>query len=352
LPSALAPITWPASALYRGAIALRNRRYDRPGAAHHVAVPVVSVGNITAGGSGKTPFVRWIAADLLARGIRPAIAMRGYGARPGAPADEAEEYRDLLPDVPVIEDPDRVAAVRAFLAEGDRADCVLLDDGFQHRRLHRDLDIVLVDGTRAGLDDRMLPAGYLREPAASLRRADAVVVTRVAAPDPVLARTIAQHHGRLPLAWCDHVWRGVRCADAAGERTVGLETLVGKLLLTVLGVGHPRAVRTQLARAGAEIVRDLPARDHARYDAAWIDRIRTEARALDAVLVTYKDWVKLRDLIDFADWSVPILVPIVEIEPRAGGDALLELVHRVVRGARAGASAGAEPGADSTVHHA
>lgn len=329
LPAALAPITRPASVLYGAAVAWRNRRFDRSDGARRLGVPVVSVGNVTVGGVGKTPFVRWLATQLTGEGRRPVIAMRGYGAAPGTTSDEEREYRDLLPDVPVVAAPDRYAALQAFLEKTPLFDVVLLDDGFQHRRLHRDLDLVLVDATRDTLNDRLLPAGYLREPPDALARADAVVVTRAAVPDDALAAAIARHHGRPPIAWADHRWRTVRCIDRDGETQLSPDTLAGRRVVTLLGVGNPAAVRAQLERAGASIVADVPARDHARYDARTLDQLRERARGTDGVVVTWKDLVKLRDLLDSFDWPAPLLVPIVEIEIVDGEDALWELVRSV-----------------------
>jgi len=329
LPAALAPITWPASALYRAAVTWRNRRFDRADRVRRLDVPVVSVGNVTAGGVGKTPFVRWLAAALRDAGRRPVIAMRGYGAAPGKAGDEEREYRDLLPDVPVVAAPDRYAALRAFFAETTGVDVVLLDDGFQHRRLHRDLDLVLIDATRDTPNDRVLPAGYLREPLAGLARADAVVITHAAATDADLAAAVVAHHGRPPLAWTDHRWREIRRIDGAGATTIPVASLAGLRVVTLLGVGNPDAVRAQLGRAGATIVADVPARDHARHDARTLDRLRTLARGTDAIVVTWKDWVKLRDVIDSFDWPAPLLVPIVDIEIVDGETALLDLVRSV-----------------------
>ncbi|MHC4129055.1 MAG: tetraacyldisaccharide 4'-kinase, partial [Planctomycetota bacterium] len=178
LPGYLGALAVPASWLYGLAVAVRNRRFAHGDRVTAVGVPVVSVGNITAGGAGKTPTVTWMAAWLRAAGHNPAIAMRGYMARPDEPGDEQQEHVARLPDIHVVADPDRVGALRAFLPAHPDVDCVLLDDGFQHRHLHRDLDLVLIDATRDTMTDRLLPRGYLREPLSNLRRADAVVVTR------------------------------------------------------------------------------------------------------------------------------------------------------------------------------
>ncbi len=163
---------------YAAAVRWRNRRYDRGAATvHRVGVPVLSVGNLTLGGTGKTPMVRWLAQWFHNRGARVAVVSRGYGAKVGNANDEALELRRLLPDVPHLENPDRVAAAREAVATlGCQA--ILLDDGFQHRRIARDLDIVLLDALAPFGFGHVFPRGTLREPLAGLRRADAVVLSR------------------------------------------------------------------------------------------------------------------------------------------------------------------------------
>jgi tetraacyldisaccharide 4'-kinase len=169
------------------AAGLRRGLYDRGWLPQeHLDVPVVSVGNLSAGGTGKTPCVRWLAEACLARGRRPGIVSRGYAAPADGPNEETRMLARALPDVLAIESVDRAAGGRALVERG--ADLVLLDDGFQHRRLQRELDVVLIDATRPwGLPAprpgaapvcALLPRGLLREPPRALARADALVVTR------------------------------------------------------------------------------------------------------------------------------------------------------------------------------
>ncbi len=331
----MAPLTVPASWLYGLVVARRNRRFDRGRSVESVGVPVISVGNITAGGAGKSPMVGWIAAWLLAEGRVPVVALRGYGSRPGEASDEQKEHRERRPEVEVVADPDRVEALRAFLPLHPDVDCVILDDGFQHRRLHRDLDLVLVDATRDTLDDRLLPRGYLREPLAGLARADAVVVTRARAVDDHLARRIERYHGRPPIAWSRHAWTRLAFHEGdAGPGFVDVDWLRGKRLLTLLGVGHPQSIIDQLEQAGATVAANLPARDHQRYDPAFMTVARSLCDGVDALVMTAKDWVKARRLIDPASWPVPIVVPWLEIDVFEGGDALKDLMKGAVRSPR------------------
>ncbi len=250
--------------------------------------------------------------------------MRGYGARPPAPSDEQAEYAMLLPDVAVVAHGDRVRALRAWLPHHPETDCVLLDDGFQHRRLRRDLDLVLLDATRDSLSDRLLPAGHLREPAKALRRASAVVITRAAAVDPALAEAVARRHGRPPVAWSRHAWTGL-LLHGPDTRREPLEWLAGKRVLVMLGVANPGPIRRQLREAGAEIVVNVAARDHEHYDRGKVARAQALAAGLDAIVVTGKDWVKVRHLVDLAAGPV-VAVPQLSVDVFAGAEALETLV--------------------------
>jgi tetraacyldisaccharide 4'-kinase len=311
LPTWLAPLTVPASWVY-GLGAWAHAALDARGPKVHAGIRTVSVGNVTAGGTGKTPFVRWCAAQLAAAGHRPAIALRGYRAHDGA-SDEADEYRDLLPGVPLAVGGDRAAAIAAMRAMHPEVDCVVLDDGFQHRRLARDLDIVLVDATRPGLGGRLLPAGWLRERASVLRRADQVVVTRAhAADEPALAALIEAMHGRPAVAWTRYDWTGLRVACDGALRDESVGWLRGRSVVAAAAIGNPSAFLAQCEASGARIQATELRPDHAAYDRAAVGRIAALAQAAadPVVVLTGKDWVKVRA--HAADhpgihWVVPVV---------------------------------------------
>ncbi len=155
---------------YAAAVDWRNRRYDCGATVQRVGVPVVSVGNLTLGGTGKTPLVEWLARWFADRGVRVVLVSRGYGALPGQPNDEALELAQSLPQVPHLQNRDRVQAALEAIGELG-AQLILLDDGFQHRRLARDLDLVLVDALEPFGFGHVFPRGTLREPLAGWRRA-------------------------------------------------------------------------------------------------------------------------------------------------------------------------------------
>jgi tetraacyldisaccharide 4'-kinase len=334
LPAVLAPLTVPASWVYGAAVAWRNRRFDRGLGVQRVPMPVVSIGNLTAGGTGKTPVVQWVAARLLAADRRPAIALRGY--RAGADPDDSDEAREHVESVPgalVLPAPDRAAAIRGAAAAGKRIDAVVLDDGFQHRRLARDLDIVLLDARAHTLEDRLLPAGWLREPVTALRRAGAIVVTHAEAVDPGLAGAVQAIAGRPPVAWTRHVWTGLRfwsdaiIPDAAIAELVPVPWLAGRPIAVMAGVARPERVRDAAAAAGAEIVHVERVRDHHRHHAAgWAAAtVRARDAGAEALLVTRKDRVKLERLA-VPDPGLPLVEPVLELEFLRGETELAALV--------------------------
>jgi len=327
LPSPL--LRW-ASACYRVGVGWRNRRFDRGVGVRRLACPVVSVGNLSVGGTGKTPVVAWVARSLAASGWRPVVALRGYRPDASGRSDEAMLHADALPGTPVAVGADRHAAVLALGEPRTPRTVVVLDDGFQHRRLHRDFDLVLVDASRPDLDDRLLPAGRLREPLASLARADAVLATRAENVDDRLAAAVSAVHGRPPTAWCRHVWTSL--SRWRGDRRESTPTtwLSGRRVATLLGVGHPESIRSEIARLGGVEVLALPARDHDAYEPSRLERMLERCRAdasIEAVVATAKDWVKLR-----SRWprDLEMVVPELDLRFEAGEAALRAAILRAV----------------------
>lgn len=259
---------------------------------------VLSVGNITAGGTGKTPMVAWLARWLKGRGVRFAILSRGYkprGERNGD-NDEALLLRRHLADVPHLVGKDRFASgLRAIEEHG--AECVVLDDGFQHLALGRDLDIVLVDALMPFGYGHVLPRGLLREPLRALSRADLVVLTRCdVCPNEqlrALRRAVRELAGFLPLVEAFH--RPVRFYTHGGGEPRPLEWARGRRVVAFSALGNPLAFPATLARLGAEVVHHEAFRDHHWYDDEDLRRIASAAAAAgaEAVVTTEKDAVKI-----------------------------------------------------------
>jgi tetraacyldisaccharide 4'-kinase len=248
--------------------------------------------------------------------------MRGYRASVTGGSDEAAEYADRLPEVPLLIGPNRVQVVKDRLAQSPGAfDIVLLDDGFQHHRLARDLDIVLIDASRCGLDGDVLPNGWLREPARGLARADTVVVTHAAdAGDGLEAvqRLITTYHGKAAEVVTSHAWARLDCY-VKGQRAEGAAP---NSVVAACGIGHPEAFFAQAQRMGLHLAGRESFEDHASFDAARVDRLLASARAVDGLLVTHKDWVKLRRAEAITACEIPIFVPQLELVFEQGADSL------------------------------
>ena len=265
------------------AAALGRAAAHRPGLleAHAAPLPVVSVGNLTVGGTGKTPFVGWLVRVLVNAGYQPAVAMRGHGG------DESLLHARWNPEARVHVHRNRLQAAQAAAAEG--ADVVVLDDGFQHLRLARDLDLVLLAAEQR-FPGPTLPRGPYREPPAALRRADWVIVTRRVASAATAGLVEAAARAAAPqarIARARLVARGWQ--DLEGHPA---EAPPGDVL-AVAGVAGPEAFSVLLGRALEGCVELLPYADHHRYGLVDVERIGQRA-AGRTVVVTEKDAVKLR----------------------------------------------------------
>lgn len=278
----------PAAKLFELAAVSRARAYDRGHrATTPSAIPVISVGNLTVGGTGKTPVAAMLAAELRRTGQTPALVMRGYGG------DETILHELLNPGVRVYADVDRVRGIAHAAADG--ADVVVLDDAFQHRRAARDLDIVLVSVDRWRDGMRLLPAGPLREPIGALRRAGLVALTvKGASPaDVAHARDAVQRAAAgVPVIVIRFALDALRAPG--GDRTpLPLRVLDGAAVLAIAGIGDPRSFFAQLERTGARLTRAAFA-DHHAYSAADAARLGHLASSHKYVVTTGKDAVKLR----------------------------------------------------------
>jgi len=282
----------PLSMLFGAVTFARNAAYDAelfPSRA--LGAPSVSVGNLSVGGTGKTPVSAWVAQQLLARGARPAILLRGYGD------DEPAVHRELTPDAVVVANPDRIAGAKAAIAGG--ATVLVLDDGFQHRRARRDVDIVLIAAEQGGLR-RLLPAGPLREGPQSLRRAQLLVVTRKTASMAEAERVAADWKARggvpgLATAVVHLAPGDLTCGSGASAQRQPLSALAGRRILAISAIGAPQAFATQLRAAGAAVDTAVYP-DHHAFTEAEARALAARAEGADMALATLKDAVKLRAL--------------------------------------------------------
>jgi tetraacyldisaccharide 4'-kinase len=279
----------PAWAAYATAAAARGAAYDRGLlACVRVPAPVLSVGNLVAGGAGKTPAALALARLLVARGRRPAVLARGYRG-----VDGVNEEARLAPDLPTVCDPDRVRGARTALAAG--ADCLVLDDGLQHRRLHRDLDLVVIDATRPwgdpdGGDGALLPLGYRRESLGALDRCAVAWISRGHLA-PERAARLARRLADLGLAVVREAAPSRSFSDLAGQPVV---VPAGPVVLAS-GLGNPLGFESDAQQLGLTIRASLRFRDHHHYSPGDITAILRHAAGA-SVVITAKDAVKLATL--------------------------------------------------------
>lgn len=321
--AALRLLLAPAEAVYAAVTGARTRAYDRGWLrSERVDVPVISIGNISVGGAGKTPFAAWIARRLREWGRRPAIALRGYGE------DEILLHRELNPDIPVFRGKRRVEAAREAVAAG--RDVVVLDDAFQHRALARDLDVVLVPVEGWEPRPRLVPRGPWRESPRALARADVVVLTRKsadAARAAAVEAEVARLHSRVPIVRC--VLLPSRLAPLHGGDALTVAALAGRRVLAVAALAIPEPFIHHLREAGAE-VEALMYPDHHPFDND--DAANLLARADGRMMVmTHKDAVKLRALLAPSAQAY-VLEQSVAIE--SGADALDAALRRALEGRR------------------
>ncbi len=334
--TAIAPAGW----VYGAAMSLRWSLYDTGLWASGVpSCPVVSVGNITLGGTGKSPAVAWVVSRLIEAGYRPAVISRGYGgdlaevtavsggtgevlSSPPA-SDEAVMLARMFPAVPVITGRDRPEAAQRAAAEFG-AEVIVVDDGFQHMALGRDMDLVVLRGERPFGNGRVFPAGALREPLAALRRAGAVLLTGSVGTE---ARKMVERAApRVPVFFGS--LKPVALTDASGRMVGEPAGLKGATVVAVSGIGHPEGFARTLEELGVRILAHHAYPDHAIYSSGTLEGILRSLKetGADFILTTEKDIVKMAALA--GDSRLRALR--VEMEIQEGGN-LASLIMKAVR---------------------
>jgi tetraacyldisaccharide 4'-kinase len=283
---------------YSAATTVRNLAYGTvPGMVHRVPVPVISVGNITTGGTGKTPVVAMIVQMLQGLEKRPGIVSRGYRASKDGTNDENMVLGQQCPGVPHEQNASRILAANRLIS-GNEIDVIVMDDGFQHRRLHRALNIVLIDATNPFGYGCLLPRGLLRESLRSLKRADLILITR---SDLVseserheIEKSILRHAPTKNDRILSVSFQPTALVRADGERTE-LGTASGKSAFLMSGIGNPPAFRATCECLRTVVVGEAIFADHHHYTAEDLEQVLQTANscAADLVLTTQKDLVKL-----------------------------------------------------------
>jgi tetraacyldisaccharide 4'-kinase len=345
LTLALAPL----GSLYGLAMKARRALY-RGGRfqVHDLGVPVISVGNLTTGGTGKTPLVEWIAGELAQAGNRVCILTRGYGRRSAGSRVIVSDGNEILADAAragdeplllaerlkglaaVISDGDRVSAAR-WAVEHFHSEVFVLDDGFQHLRVARDLNILTIDATNPWGNGRLLPAGVLRESRAELARADCIIITRADDPNSTaeLVREITAKSKDRPLFSSRMRLVGLRSVPASvGQPLIAGAEIGASKIAAFCALGNPESFFSLLRRGGYELVHTQSFRDHHSYTQTDVDRVVRESikRGAKVLLTTAKDEVKLRSF----KFELPCYAADIEIEIE-NNEKLRELIGRAVR---------------------
>lgn len=312
---------WCARLPYAVGVWFRNRGYDRhPMRATRVPVPVVCVGNLTLGGTGKTVVAEYVARYFADEGKPVALLSRGYGSTDGGPNDEAMLLEENLPDVPHLQGANREALANTAVEELE-CEALVLDDGFQHRKLHRDLDVVLIDVTRPLADEYLFPRGLLREPIGALKRAGFVLFTRCdEVPSEAVQKQVDWLRARFPnLSFARTAHRPLELIGPDGA-TASVSELAGKSVARFCGIGNPASFDRTLAQCGATVIdrREYP--DHHAYNRDDVDDLTSWARDQPdetVVVTTQKDWVKLRvgELGGKKLWAVRVGLGFLDGEP-------------------------------------
>jgi len=343
---------------------LRNRLYSKGLLkSHHVDAKVLCVGNITVGGTGKTPLVVWLCnlitqnPQLKTQNCKCAILTRGYKAKPQENADFKDEIAILAescPEAEVIVNPDRVAGA-AEAIDKYAAKVLIMDDGFQHRRLARDLDIVAIDATEPFGYGKLLPAGLLREPVSSLNRAGAIVITRCDQvadaeldelerklreinPGMIISRSIhAPVYVKYPEPPVILAQAGIQkdgeAMDSCLRRNDNIEQLKGTKVFAFCGIGNPDAFLKTIKNLGADLAGSRIYDDHYHYTNACLTEISAQAKEVDAdlILTTQKDWTKVipnfKSQISDFKLLLPFAYLAIEIKFLAGEDKLTALIN-------------------------
>ncbi len=310
---------WSAQWPYRCGVGCKNIAFDfRLREPFEVGVPIISVGNLTTGGTGKTPVVAFLANWFRDAGANVGLLSRGYKSLDSLANDEKLVLDQLCPSVPQWLNPDRILSAKRAVVEG--CNLLILDDAFQHRRVHRDLDIVLIDATNPWGYGHCLPRGLLREPIANIERADLVVVTRtdqVSAEELTAIRTELVRYNQVgSVIECS--FRPSQLLNSAGQANP-LAALTGQRVLGFCGIGNPESFQQTLRQLGLELVGFESFPDHHHFTPDDLARLGEQARSSNAelLLTTHKDLVKIGDteLGGRPLWAVQIGTEIVRGAP-------------------------------------
>jgi len=313
---------------------------------YHANAVVISIGNITTGGTGKTPLVIWLCNKITqnskfkTQNCRCVILTRGYKTTKNLKLktqnyiDEPAVLKKSCPETEVIVNPDRVVGA-AEAVDKFSAEVLIMDDGFQHRRLARDADIVTIDGLRPFGYGKMLPAGLLREPVTALKRVDAVVITRC---DQItgaeLTRIEEKLHSVNPDMLIAKSFHAPVCAKSQGGKEISIEELKSKKIFAFCGLGNPDTFLNTVKGLGAELVGSKIYNDHHHYTEKDITDIykQAESSKADLILTTQKDWFATQYAIRNTQYEILFAYLAIKLKFLAGEDKLRGLIENALAG--------------------
>ena len=320
---------------YCSVVSCRNFLFNkRIVSAHRFSVPIISVGNLTLGGTGKSPMVAWLCRFFLEHNIRPGLVSRGYGKVSSEGNDEFMEMSRRFPTVPHIQDRDRGRAIQKLL-QTEQVDLIILDDAFQHRRVERNIDVVLIDATVPFGFGHVFPRGTLRESLTGLRRAHIALLTRSDLVDGAEREKIRQRVLSINpnIIWGEttHVPTSLVSAQSCSAGafvTEPIESISGQSVLAFCGIGNPAAFQKTLERCSVRVAKLIPFPDHYHYTARDIETLIRTAQEFntDSILCTMKDLVKLARM---GFLELPLRAVSIEIQFTIGESTVRERLEKM-----------------------
>ena len=310
-------LLWCLSFLYRVCLALRDLYYKVffLVVKNRIELPVISVGNITTGGTGKTPMIEYLIRYFLERNIKPAVLIRGYGE---------DEYKDMIrrfPEAIIEVGKDRLSGARKAVKGG--AKIILLDDGFQYRKIFKDLEIVLIDSLNPFGTGYLLPRGFLREPVKALRRADFIVITHTEEPQNELKRFLGSVVS-CPLASAVHESKALYDKEKQEQE---IDLIKNKTVAALSAIGCPESFESSLKSIGANIFKHFTYIDHYNYKLKDLEEIDDycQTNKVGFLITTSKDWIKISRYAH--KLKTKIFVLDIELNFKEGESSLVKLLE-------------------------
>lgn len=305
------------SLIYGLVVSIRNLLFNwKLRTSHTAKVPIISIGNLTTGGTGKTPTVGFVVKLLQSKAKTPGLISRGYKALKDGRNDEFLLLEQICPGVPHVQNSIRKIAVEELLYEFSDVDCLVLDDAFQHRQMDRQLDIVLVDALNPWGYGGLLPRGLLREPISSLKRADLIAITRI---DQVSSKELSAIENKIlvyakPENMLEIIFRPNGFVNSSGNEISSLDDSV----IAFCGIGNPegfaKTIELMIPHFKESNLEVFP--DHHHYSSAELEDLIEKAKACkaSAFLTTQKDLVKLNrdELGGYPVWAVRIEAEVIQ----------------------------------------